>query len=212
MIWTDRTLLPFGKNAESPEFYVAVSGGIDSIAAAALLFKFHGTSMGICHFNHALRQQNLDMLHGVAGFAGSLGVTFAFGERNEEINQKESLEAELRKARFKFFNSLKSTIVLAHHLDDAVESYFMNFLRGCPEREPIPRKTEIGDSTLVRPFLNTTKEDFKDFACNNDLMRYVVEDETNTDNCFRRNWTRNVMLPQLESHGLRKVVRKKFYT
>lgn len=102
--------------------------------------------------------------------------------------------------------------MLAHHLNDAVESYFMNFLKGCPEHTPIPKETSIGDSKLIRPFLRTKKNSFVELACKHDLFRYVVEDETNAHNEYRRNWTRNEVLPKLKPFGLEKIVRKKFYS
>jgi tRNA(Ile)-lysidine synthase len=202
MIQVDREFVP-------DNFYVAVSGGVDSIAAAHLLQRL-GYVVGIAHYNHNLREQNNLMQESVRQFAEDLGVVFKT-EIREAVPITGSEEAVLRTSRLDFFKRLESNIVLCQHLDDAVESYVMNMLRGNPEHMPIPEYTPLVYSQLFRPFLKTRKQDFIDYANNNDLMKYVVEDETNKDNKYRRNWIRNEVLPQFKMYGLPKIVLKKFY-
>jgi tRNA(Ile)-lysidine synthase TilS/MesJ len=54
---------------------------------------------------------------------------------------------------------------------------------------------------------------FIDYAEAKGLMKYVVEDPTNKENKNKRNWIRNIIIPQLEEKelGLETLVRKKFY-
>lgn len=203
MIQVDKTLIPNGY------FYIGVSGGVDSIAAAHLLHRL-GYSFGIAHYNHNLRDQNNKMQIAVEQFAKDLGIEIQTETRiRAPITGSE--EAKLREDRLEFFKRLKSTIILCQHLDDAVESYVMNMLRGNPEHTPIPTWTNLITSELTRPFITNRKQSFIDYANNNDIMKYVVEDETNSDNKYRRNWIRNEVLPQFKMFGLPKVVLKKFY-
>ena len=60
--------------------------------------------------------------------------------------------------------------------------------------------------------MSSRKEDMISYVKKNDLEKYVVEDETNQENNYRRNWVRNVLLPQLQPFGLPTLVKKKFYS
>ena len=206
MIQVNRKILP-------DKFFVAVSAGVDSIAGAHLLHRL-GYDISICHFDHCFQSENIWMVDNTIQFAEDFGIEVTVGQRTNGSHEIEgSIESELRNARFKFFRSLNAPIVCCHHLDDAVENYVLNFLRGCPEYMPIQWVTPLNDSetSIIHPFLNTTKDDFLDYAKNNDLMKYVTEDESNMDTKYRRNWIRHDILPQFKDFGLRKIVRKKFY-
>jgi len=122
-----------------------------------------------------------------------------------------SIENSLRINRLNFFKTLNANIICCHHINDAVESYVMNMLRGCPEYMPIPVITQLDLYAIIRPFIRTTKADLVKYAENNNLQEYIVEDETNVDTSYRRNWIRHDIVPQFSQFGLAKIVRKKFY-
>ena len=209
MIKLDRSLIPSG------EFYVAVSGGVDSIAAAHLLIRLYGDRVKVAHFNHNLRQQNHTMQEGVELFCNHFSTECVVGTRGAFCTKSEDA---LREERMDFFKSLYSNVVCCHHNGDAVEGYVMNMLRGCPEYVPVPTLTPLDNcklikpKMLIRPFMRTKKEDFVNYAVNNKLTSYIVEDETNKDNSYRRNWVRNEILPMFKQFGLPKIVAKKFYS
>lgn len=199
-----------------PEYFaVAVSGGVDSIAAAHLLHKM-GYEFRIYHYNHQVQKINDEMSDKVNKFARDHDIECYSGKRNEEyqpLPEKGSIEEYLRGLRLELFKTFPYDVVCCHHLDDAVEQYTMNFLRGCPEYIPIRWETPLEGTNhkILHPFLNTTKEDLIKYAENNDLMKYVVVDPSNSDNKYRRNWVRNEVLPQFQEFGLQKIVRKKYY-
>jgi tRNA(Ile)-lysidine synthase TilS/MesJ len=127
---------------------------------------------------------------------------------------KDKSEDGLRQARLEYIkNNVDCTVfVTAHHLDDATESYMMNILRGKEGFLPIPFITEVGSNLIVHPFLFTKKADFRQYAERNDLMKFVVEDETNkVTKGSRRNFIRNEIIPLLEREkmGLSTIVKKK---
>lgn len=197
-------------------FAIAVSGGVDSIAAAHLLRRM-GYEFRIYHYNHKVQKINDEMQDKVSKFASDLDVEFYVSIRDEQYDplpEKGSIESFLRDLRLKMFKTFPYDVITVAHLDDAVEQATLNFLRGCPEYIPIHWKTKLEgtDNYILHPFLNTTKDDLKKYAENNDLMKYVVEDPSNQNNKFRRNWVRNVILPQFEEFGLRKIIRKKYYS
>ena len=205
MINIIRSILPKDK------FTVAVSGGVDSIAAAHLLIRLYGPDrVSVCHYNHNLRQQNNLMETRVKQFCEHNYVNYSTATR-ERKSIKGSIEATLREDRLNFFKTLQSHIICCHHIDDAVESYVMNMLRGCPEYMPIPVSTKLESYSICRPFIRNAKAELIEYAKNNDLLDYIVEDETNVDTAYRRNWIRHDIVPQFSQFGLPKIVRKKFY-
>lgn len=206
MINVARNILPKDK------FTVAVSGGIDSIAAAHLLIRLYGPDkVGVCHYNHNLRPQNDLMEAKVKQFCEHNYVNYSSAIREDKLIFG-SIENSLRIDRLNFFKTLNANIVCCHHINDAVESYVMNMLRGCPEYMPIPVITQLDSYAIIRPFIRTTKADLVEYAENNNLQDYIVEDETNVDTSYRRNWIRHEIVPQFSQFGLTKIVRKKFYS
>lgn len=204
------------KRSDAP-IAVAVSGGVDSIAAAHLLHRMRlFPNMSIIHFNHQFQPVNEEMEETVGKLASDLGVPYIVGRRDTsvEIPKGDSVESALRQKRLRFFAEAfpDKTVLLAHHLSDCTESHFLNFLRGRNNECPIPIKSEFfsGRVKLLRPFMLSPKSDFEKYAANNGLYRYVVADPTNSDTKYRRNWTRHVILPEIKKHGvhMETVVRK----
>lgn len=194
-------------------FCVGVSGGVDSIACLHLLHRIYKNKVSACHVNHGYQPINKDMMESVTLFCKEHGIPLVkiINHGNDSI--KSNVEARLREFRLGAFKTLQSDIVLCHHLNDAVESYLMNTFRGCPEYKPIQEVTQLDGVPfkLIRPFLANPKINFQQYAENNGLMKYVVEDPSNSDNRFRRNHIRNQIIPMLDNFGLEKVVYKKFY-
>jgi tRNA(Ile)-lysidine synthase TilS/MesJ len=87
----------------------------------------------------------------------------------------------------------------------------MNFLKGHGEFVPMQYMCKYPNATIVRPFLLNKKIDFIKYANDNNLMKFVTEDELNLDLSLTRNWTRNEVLPIIEKKykGLSTVVFKK---
>jgi tRNA(Ile)-lysidine synthase len=206
MILFDKKLIPDGP------FFVGVSGGVDSIACLHLLHRMLGNRVKACHYNHNLRPQNNIMQQSVERLCHELNIELVVGTRSSQ-DILNNVEHNLRQDRLDFFRSLNHDIVLCHHLNDAVESYIMNMLRGCPEYIPIPTITQLDDSSysIRHPFLHSPKENMVSYANSQKLNGYVIEDETNQDSKYRRNWIRNEVAPMFEKFGLEKIVKKKFY-
>jgi tRNA(Ile)-lysidine synthase len=122
-------------------------------------------------------------------------------------------ECELRNARYKAMAGL-GAIVTGHHLDDAVESYLYNCFNGVPQYLPIPLETDYPQYRIkvLRPFIISEKSYILEYIKNNNLERFVVEDETNIDEKYRRNWLRHNIIPQINDKGynLKTIVRKKY--
>lgn len=194
-------------------YHLACSGGVDSVAAAVLLKKLN-YNFSIIHFNHNYQHINCQMEDMVRELANKLGVEFHLGKRHmdTQLVKGESVEAQLREYRLKFFMEHKNPIILCHHLDDCVESYFMNILRGHEGFVPIPTVTLLENNNfLLRPFMENRKEEFVSLIERNpEYKEFVVEDPTNMDTKFRRNFIRHDLIPIIPKEmGIHTVVKKK---
>lgn len=196
---------------------ICCSAGIDSVAAAHFLAKspiFTSVPKTIFYFNHQLRHQNNLMEAAVCDLAEHLGLEFVIGRAEWEKGERRD-ENSFRQKRLAFISKTfkGSQIVLAHHLDDCVESYLMNCLNGKEKHLPIPIVTasKKSNNVLIRPFMLQPKDSFREYIKDNDLAKFVVEDESNSDEAYRRNWVRHTLLKEIDKvyPGLRKVVKKR---
>ena len=185
------------------------SGGIDSIAVSHYMIKNFGVK-NIYHFNHNCQEINEEMEKSARMFAADFKVNLIYGK----CTQKLTSEASLREARMNFIkNAISSfTLITGHHLNDAVESYLMNCIRGHAHFLPIPVETSFSVSQRkIHPFLLIKKQELKKYLDKNNLGKYLVEDPTNKiSRGSRRNMIRNEIIPifEREEVGLTTVVKK----
>ena len=195
-------------------FYVCVSSGIDSIAAAHWLKHHYHKKFTIIHFNHSVQPINDKMEELVTQFCEDFNIIDYVVVTRKDVYNDELSEDGLRQFRLRNMNDLGGKFVTGHHLNDCVENYLANCFKGCPEYKPIKEFSQFDGFSIYHPFLGTTKQEFINYAKANDLMKYVVEDPTNKEVSQKRNWLRNVIIPELNERelGIETVVRKKFYS
>ena len=107
-----------------------------------------------------------------------------------------NLQELARNVRYDWFHeiiSAKGKVALAHHLDDQVETFFLNMARksGVMGLACMPHEND----GILRPLLDFTKEDLKSYAEANAIE--WREDVSNSDSKYRRNKLRNEILPDL---------------
>jgi len=196
------------------EFIFALSGGIDSVAACHLLKKKNFNFIAV-HVNNKFIEQDDEIAEDVQRFCYKEEIPLHTIATKEKY-VKGSKEDFCRNVRYKALREYAVSqeidfICTAHHLDDCVESYFLNFLKGHTEFVPIHYYCKYPEATIFRPFLLNKKLEFASYAAHNNLTQYVKEDELNSDLTLMRNWTRKVVLPIIDKKykGLHKVVFKK---
>lgn len=174
--------------------YVAVSMGVDSLAAIHWLIWKRYKVVGL-HFNHKMREQNDEMENSFKKFCSDFGIEGICGK-----GKNLKTEADCRKARIEFYENtlIKGKVITAHHLNDWVEGYLLNCFRGKATHEPIPLISQFQNYQIVHPFLLTKKKDFEEYVDRNNLSKYTIQDESNAVlKGSRRNWIRNVILPEM---------------
>ncbi len=191
---------------------VAVSGGVDSMVLLAVLHQLakpHGWRLVVAHFNHQLRGQASDADEQlVRDTAKPLGwpVVISRGSVKEHARRRGwSLEMAARELRHTFLAQAAksagiSTVALAHHADDQVETFFLRLLRGAGNRgisgmawiatSPVDKNIR-----LVRPLLDQTKAELAEFARQEGIL--YSEDATNADLDILRNRVRCELVPLL---------------
>ena len=183
------------------EVYVACSGGVDSMAVVDFLKRNHDVT--VCYFDHGTAHSfyarefvaqyctdnNLPMIMGTVGYA--------------QAKPGQSKEEFWRNERYKFLHEINAEIITAHHLDDCVETWVWSSMHGTGKIIPYRNKN------VIRPFRFTRKRDFELWA-NLKNVPYV-EDDSNTDTCYTRNYIRHEMMPHVlkVNPGIHKVIAKK---
>jgi len=189
----------------------AVSGGPDSVCLLhflSQLARLHGFKLCACHVNHNLRGKNSD---GDMAFTKELCRSmkikcYTRRVKVTELARKKSLSVEhaARKLRYKALEQTAKlcgakVIALGHHLDDHVETIFLNILRGTNPQGltgiPARRRLQSG-AEIVRPLLCVRKAEVLEYLRQHKLSYRI--DETNASQEYTRNWVRGTLLPLLE--------------
>ena len=183
----------------------AVSGGRDSVCLLHYLHSIAdecGFSLAAGHYNHHMRstaQRDEDF---VRQLCAELKIPFyADGADVCRVAEEtgRGVEETGRALRYAYLEELADRIgaqriATAHHMADQAETVLLNLVRGTgPEGlAGIPPVR----GRLIRPLLNTPREEIELYLERNDLS--CVEDETNENLRFSRNRLRRVVLPELE--------------
>ena len=184
----------------SPQLLVAVSGGLDSMLLLTLLAeKVSPKRLTAVHINHGISENADNWQAQVAQYCKQLGVALV-AEKVTLVNSGEGLEAEARNARYAVFERIlapNGLLFLGHHADDQAETVLYRLMRGAGAKglSGMPNKRTLGKGYLVRPFLECAKSVLENEAQRRNLA--WIEDESNLDNRFDRNYLRNAVLPQI---------------
>jgi len=181
---------------------VAFSGGVDSVAIADFLLNNNKREMKLAFFHHGT-QTSEEALDFVQDFAEKRKVELVVGRLSRDRSKDESPEEFWRNERLRFFSAFE-TVVTAHHLDDAVETWIFTSLHG--ESRLIPYTS----GNVLHPFLVTPKSELKSWCIRRGLS--WCEDKSNEDLRFMRNVIRHRIVPEAlkVNPGLSTVIRKKY--
>lgn len=180
---------------------IAVSGGVDSMVMAEL-FHRAGYNFAIAHCNFALRgaESNQDEKF-VAAMAEVYGVKLFvkhFKTREYAGFNKISVQMAARTLRYEWFDELIETegykaIATAHHLDDQIETFFINMLRGTGIsglHGILPYRDNI-----VHPMMFVYRRNIEEYA--GDEAIGFREDSSNRSTKYVRNKLRHDLMPIL---------------
>lgn len=181
---------------------IACSAGLDSTTLLHACSRLE-VPIEIAHVNYQLRgEESEEDQHFLESLAKNLDVPIHVKRVDLAATLKVSgnLQDEARKARYQLFDALVnkskgSYVLLAHHKQDQTETFFMNLARnsGVMGLAAMPERR----GHYIRPLLNISKEDLRNFAQRNELT--WREDSSNASLKYTRNEWRNVVLPELRT-------------
>ena len=184
------------------KYFIACSGGVDSML---LLNVFHQLNLTVSalHVNYKLRGIDSEKDQAlIEEFCKQQNIPCYIKQIDLQKKLDElggNLQDEARKVRYSFFESFKShddcTIVLGHHADDQIETFFLNLARNSGVMGLAGMLSE--HNGYIRPLLAVSKNQIVEYALSNKIV--WREDVSNQSNKYSRNKLRNVILPDLKN-------------
>lgn len=186
----------------APAWHVAFSGGLDSSVLLHLLADWARREdlppISAIHVHHGLQSVADDWPEHCAQFCARLDI--ALEVVRVQVAPDASLEQAARRSRYAAFTErLKPGGVLlsAQHRDDQAETLLFRLLRGAGVRglAAMPVSRPLGQGRLVRPLLDCSRAELQAYAQRHGLA--WIEDPSNADQRFSRNFLRQQVMPLL---------------
>lgn len=188
---------------------IALSGGMDSVVLLHGLSqlkaqgRIHFESRAV-HVNHGLQSGADSWQSHCEKICQQLGVDLISEKADLQSlsHSNHGIENAARQARYQIFErqlQAEEVLLLAHHRDDQMETLLLRLMRGSGSRglRGIPKTRKLGAGFLFRPLLDFDSSDIEHYARSNKLQ--WVEDDSNKDQRFDRNYTRHTLLPLIET-------------
>ena len=167
---------------------ICCSGGPDSIFLTHLVSTISKQSHHVVYFNHHLRpKENKNEIKLISNLCKSLNLNVHI--ISLKVNEKN--QAHYREHRIKEIKQLceklnLSSVLLGHHLNDDIETLFMQFFKGAVTNfRGIPKVTTIGNIRLIHPLLELSKKEILSYL-NNKNINYCI-DSSNLSDDYNRN-------------------------
>lgn len=181
---------------------VGLSGGADSVALLVTLHTL-GYRCIAAHCNFHLRgeESQRDFRH-ARSIAEKYSTEFVHKDFNvPEYKERHGVSTEMacRDLRYDWFRELSADnrhipVAVAHHLDDNIETLFLNLLRGTGINGAHGMSPRNG--IIARPFLSVTRNEILEFLAEEGAD--YITDSSNLINDVKRNKLRNIVLPAVK--------------
>ena len=185
---------------------VGLSGGIDSVVLLHALSRVARNMdrlirLSAIHVHHGLSARADEWAGFCVDFCHRCGVPLEVVRVAVPRDSGEGLEGAARRLRHGVFAGCPANwLALAHHRDDQAETVLLNLLRGAGVAGAagmLAERPQASGPTLVRPLLDVPRAVIEAYAAEHELR--WIDDESNVDRRFRRNFLRHEILPPLEA-------------
>ena len=184
---------------------LAVSGGMDSMVLLYLC-KASGFKFGVAHCNFQLRDEESNedqkFVESVCENLDRMLHTTRFETHIYAKQQKQSIQVVARQLRYDYFHTILINndydyILTAHHLNDSLETFLINFTRGTGLEglTGIPEQNE----KVIRSLLPFSRNEIEQYALENNIS--WREDSSNETDKYQRNSYRHNVIPILEEQN-----------
>jgi tRNA(Ile)-lysidine synthase len=185
------------------QLILAYSGGLDSHVLLHQLAQYPTTKskLHVVHINHGLSPNADQWQAHCATVCSELKVPFTTIKITIDIKPGDSLEAVAREQRYaelaKFVDE-NTALLTAQHQDDQAETILLQLFRGAGVKglAAMPEQKLFANGVQLRPLLNTTRAELAAYALQYDLQ--WIEDESNKNLNFNRNYLRQTIMPLLK--------------
>lgn len=205
MLSIESTLHQYFLKQADKNILIAYSGGVDSqvlLHCLASLKKQQRikAELRVCHVDHGLSPNHLQWQAFAQAQCQQFNLPLKIVSVNVKAKAQKSLEALARDARYDALQSIANVgdlIVTGHHSDDQAETFLLALKRGSGLKglSAMQDLMPLGKQVLVRPLLNISRTDIEAYAKTHNLD--WIEDESNSDENFDRNFLRHQILPKL---------------
>lgn len=183
--------------------YCGLSAGADSTCLFSLLnkkkdiFNFTLKAVFFSHGNSPIAVKEDKMLEVCQKLCDTNNIELIVVPLDLKVINNQGWESSGRIMRQNFYSKVDAKFVfLGHHEDDQNETTMTQLLRGGAGRGTCGMKEVEG--IYYRPFLSHRKLEIYEYLNHNNIE--WVEDPTNTNTDFTRNFWRNKGLPVIEEH------------
>lgn len=199
----EQLLLILERFPKPPCFWVAFSGGLDSsvlLHALAVQRNNLPAALGALHLDHGLQAESENWARHCRRVCVALRVPLLVRALHLRVPNGVSVEAEARNARLAAYRDIMQPgdlLLTAQHRDDQAETLLLQLLRGSglSGLAAMPEILELPPGYLVRPLLDFTRSEIRQYAESNGID--WVDDPSNVETGFDRNYLRHEILPLL---------------
>ena len=184
-------------------FVLAISGGVDSMVLANL-FLINNLNFSIAHCNFQLRGKESDddelFINKWCLEKDIKLYNKKFSTEDYCKNNKLTIQMGARELRYEWFSELidkekHDFIVTAHHIDDQLETFIINSIRGTGIDGLVGIPDKI--NKIIRPLLMSSKDQIIEYSKVNKIN--YREDSSNDKEDYLRNKIRHSVIPYLKS-------------
>jgi len=188
-------------NHSTPTLLLAYSGGLDSTVLLHLLAQLRGQipfQLKAMHVHHGLSPNATYWAEHCQKVCEQYQVPFLLSHVVVDMQSGLGVEASARNARYQaLFKETSDLICLAHHQDDQAETLLLQLTRGAGVKGLSGMAAVDFQKKLFRPLLDVDRATLEKFAHQHHFK--WIEDESNLDTTFDRNFIRHDVLPILQA-------------
>ena len=195
------TIEPLLSVIEQRNFLVAYSGGLDSHVLLHLMSRIPDIAVRAVHIDHGLQDVSPWWSRHCRDICSDFGIPLDRISLKLDVPSGQSVEAYARSKRYAAFADLlepDEVLLTGHHQNDQAETLLIQLLRGAGGAglSSMPMISGFAQGQHLRPLLNFPREQLEEYAARYNLN--FVEDTSNADLRFDRNFLRHQILPQLK--------------
>ncbi|WP_213134437.1 tRNA lysidine(34) synthetase TilS [Citrobacter sp. FP75] len=188
----------------SPHILVAFSGGLDSTVLLHQLVLWRNQHFGVAlraiHIHHGLSPHADEWVTHCESVCAQWQVPLVV-ERVHLQDEGLGIEAQARRARYQAFARTLlpgEVLMTAQHLDDQCETFLLALKRGSGPAglSAMGESSPFAGTRLIRPLLTQSRDALERWAREHGLR--WIEDESNQDDAYDRNFLRLRIIPQLQ--------------